>query len=53
MFIIAVGNIDKDETIKIIKEELKDFKNDNKKIEKLYYEEDDEVHEKKVKGINC
>ena len=43
MFIIAVGNIDKDETIKIIKEELKDFKNDNKKIEKLYYEEDDEV----------
>ena len=43
MFIIAVGNIDKDETIKIIKEELKDFKNDNKQIEKLYYEEDDEV----------
>ena len=32
-----------DDVRKIIKEELKDFKNDNKKIEKLYYEEDDEV----------
>lgn len=32
MFVIAVGDFDKDEAIKIIKEELKDFKNPKDKI---------------------
>ena len=44
MFIIAVGNIDKDKTIEVVKEELKNIKNKKEKVENIYYDEPDEVN---------
>ena len=43
MYIIAAGNINPTDTIKVIKEELKDFKNPKEKIELIEANEPDEV----------
>lgn len=43
MFLIITGNFDPDKTIDIIKKELKDFKNNKNKIEKIKNKEPDNV----------
>lgn len=43
MFLIITGDFDPDKTINIIKEELKDFKNNNSDIKKIINEEIDAV----------
>ena len=45
MFLIIVGNFDKDKAIKVIKENLSDEKN-SKKIEKVYDMEPDKINKK-------
>ncbi len=43
LFLVVSGSFDETKAIEIIKEELKDYKNPNEKIEKIEYEEKDEV----------